>query len=146
MGIAALILSTHTSQGEESSAPTQQNKSTPSQLHGSLLAQSMLAIPGPPALLIQDSLLSLPPQILLALSIYTTTSHIIQSALLPTPSPQQDPTSLTPSSPAPPPLHPPPSPPHPSSPSRNASPLSCHPTSPNSAIAGPVVSSLGTGL
>ena len=84
--IAALILSTHPSQGEESSAPTQQNKSTPSQLHGSLLAQSMLAIPGPPALLIQDSLLSLPPQILLALSIYTTTSHIIQSALLPTPS------------------------------------------------------------
>ncbi|PVH73735.1 ARM repeat-containing protein [Cadophora sp. DSE1049] len=84
--IAALILSTQSGQEDESSAPAQQNKSTPSQLHGSLLAQSMLTIPGPPALLIQDSLLSLPPQILLALSIYTTTSHIIQSALLPTPS------------------------------------------------------------
>ncbi|KAH7395608.1 armadillo-type protein [Cadophora sp. MPI-SDFR-AT-0126] len=82
--IAALILNTQPGQEDESSAPAQQNKSTPSQLHGSLLAQSMLAIPGPPALLIQDSLLSLPPQILLALSIYTTTSHIIQSALLPT--------------------------------------------------------------
>ncbi|KAK0106346.1 Nucleolar protein 9 [Cadophora gregata f. sp. sojae] len=82
--VAALILSTQP--GQETAEPTQQNKSTPSQLHGSLLAQSMLAIPGSPALLIQESLLSLPPQILLAISIYTTTSHIIQSALLPTPS------------------------------------------------------------
>jgi nucleolar protein 9 len=58
-------------------------KVSPTQLHGSLLAQSMLTIPGPPAKLIQNSLLALPSQTLLALSMYTTTSHIIQSALLP---------------------------------------------------------------
>ncbi|KAH7370049.1 armadillo-type protein [Rhexocercosporidium sp. MPI-PUGE-AT-0058] len=81
--IATLLTSTQPTPESESS-PAQQAKPTASQLHGSLLAQSMLSIPGPPALLIQDSLLSLPPQILLALSIYTTTSHIIQSALLPT--------------------------------------------------------------
>ncbi|KAH9213662.1 armadillo-type protein [Leptodontidium sp. 2 PMI_412] len=81
--IANLITSTQQTP-ESESAPAQQTKPSASQLHGSLLAQSMLSIPGPPAQLIQDSLLSLPPQILLALSIYTTTSHIIQSALLPT--------------------------------------------------------------
>ncbi|KAG4433783.1 hypothetical protein IFR05_010750 [Cadophora sp. M221] len=81
--IATLINSTQ-QMPESESSPAQQTKPSSSQLHGSLLAQSMLAIPGPPAQLIQDSLLSLPPQILLALAIYTTTSHIIQSALLPT--------------------------------------------------------------
>jgi nucleolar protein 9 len=65
-------------------APAHQPKSTPSQLHGSLLAQAMLAIPGPPATLIQESLLALPHETLLALSTYTTTSHIIQAALRPT--------------------------------------------------------------
>lgn len=58
-------------------------KTLPSQLHGSLLAQGMLAIPGPPAKLIQTSILALPSATLLALAMYTTTSHIIQSALLP---------------------------------------------------------------
>jgi nucleolar protein 9 len=59
-------------------------KASPAQLHGSLLAQSMLTIPGPPSKLIQTSLLGLPSETLLALAMYTTTSHIIQTALLPT--------------------------------------------------------------
>lgn len=59
-------------------------KVSPAQLHGSLFAQSMLAIPGPPSELIQASLLATPAQTLLALAMYNTTSHIIQSALLPT--------------------------------------------------------------
>lgn len=71
---------------EAKDAPTQMQapKAIPSQLHGSLLAQSMLTIPGPPSTLIQTSILSLVPLNLLALSLWTTTSHIIQSALLPT--------------------------------------------------------------
>ncbi|CAD6501350.1 BgTH12-01602 [Blumeria graminis f. sp. triticale] len=60
-----------------------QPKLSSAQLHGSLLAQSLLTCLGPPSELIQNSLLSLPPQILLALSLLTTTSHIIQSALSP---------------------------------------------------------------
>ncbi|KFY52397.1 hypothetical protein V496_08503 [Pseudogymnoascus sp. VKM F-4515 (FW-2607)] len=53
-------------------------------LHGSLLAQSMLAIPGLPATLIQDSLLCLDLPTLLHLACTTTTSHILQAALIPT--------------------------------------------------------------
>jgi nucleolar protein 9 len=44
----------------------------------------MVSLPGPPSTLIQTSLLSLPSSTLLILSLYTTTSHIIQSALSPT--------------------------------------------------------------
>ncbi|KAB8292909.1 hypothetical protein EYC80_007274 [Monilinia laxa] len=58
---------------------------TPSQLHGSLLAQAMLKIPGPPAQLIQTALLALPTSTILALSLYPTTTHIIQASLLPSP-------------------------------------------------------------
>ncbi|OBT75738.1 hypothetical protein VF21_05893 [Pseudogymnoascus sp. 05NY08] len=53
-------------------------------LHGSLLAQAMLAIPGLPATLIQDSLLFLDLPTLLHLACTTTTSHILQAALIPT--------------------------------------------------------------
>ncbi|ELR02918.1 RNA binding [Pseudogymnoascus destructans] len=53
-------------------------------LHGSLLAQAMLAIPGLPATLIQDSLLCLDLPTLLHLACTTTTSHILQAALIPT--------------------------------------------------------------
>ncbi|QSZ31455.1 hypothetical protein DSL72_001020 [Monilinia vaccinii-corymbosi] len=60
-------------------------KPTPSQLHGSLLAQAMLKIPGPPAQLIQNALLALPTSTILALSLYQTTTHIIQASLLPSP-------------------------------------------------------------
>ncbi|KAF5876797.1 putative rrna processing protein [Botrytis fragariae] len=60
-------------------------KPSPSQLHGSLLAQAMLKIPGPPAQLIQNSLLALPTSTILALSLYPTTTHIIQASLLPSP-------------------------------------------------------------
>ncbi|ESZ90107.1 hypothetical protein SBOR_9518 [Sclerotinia borealis F-4128] len=60
-------------------------KPTPSQLHGSLLAQTMLKIPGPPAQLIQNALLALPTSTILALSLYPTTTHIIQASLLPSP-------------------------------------------------------------
>ncbi|PBP25217.1 rRNA processing protein [Diplocarpon rosae] len=87
-------------EGEEPPVPAPQMRPSASQLHGSLLAQIMLSIPGNPARkdsegklspqkispesLIQDSLLALSPEALLALSTYTTTSHIIQTALLPT--------------------------------------------------------------
>ncbi|KAK2628821.1 hypothetical protein QTJ16_001924 [Diplocarpon rosae] len=87
-------------EGEEAPVPAPQVRPSASQLHGSLLAQSMLSIPGnlsrkdsegklspqkiSPQSLIQDSLLALSPEALLALSTYTTTSHIIQTALLPT--------------------------------------------------------------
>ncbi|KAI9643723.1 Nucleolar protein 9 [Ciborinia camelliae] len=60
-------------------------KPTPSQLHGSFLAQAMLKIPGPPAQLIQNALLALPTSTILALSLYPTTTHIIQASLLPSP-------------------------------------------------------------
>ncbi|KAE8440737.1 hypothetical protein EG329_006632 [Mollisiaceae sp. DMI_Dod_QoI] len=74
-----------TSAGEDAAPiPTPQPKSTPSQLHGSLLAQAMLSVPSPPATLIQESLLALPHETLIALAMYNTTSHIIQSALSPT--------------------------------------------------------------
>ncbi|KAL3426358.1 Nucleolar protein 9 [Phlyctema vagabunda] len=59
-------------------------RTTPQQLHGSLLAQSMLAISGPPSTLIQEGLLALPSSTLVTLSLYTTTSHIIQTSLQPT--------------------------------------------------------------
>jgi nucleolar protein 9 len=60
-------------------------KPAPPQLHGSLLAQAMLAIPGTPQNLLQNSILTLPPSILLTLSLFTPTSYILQSALVPTP-------------------------------------------------------------
>ncbi|RDW67853.1 hypothetical protein BP6252_09249 [Coleophoma cylindrospora] len=74
-------------------APTEQTetkampppRTTPQQLHGSLLAQAMLKIPGPPCTLLQNALLTLPTSTLLTLGLYTTTSHIIQAALEPTP-------------------------------------------------------------
>ena len=56
-------------------------KASSSQLHGSLLAQSMLIIPGAASTLIQSSLLALSQSHLLTLALWTTTSHIIQSAL-----------------------------------------------------------------
>jgi nucleolar protein 9 len=60
-------------------------KPTSSQLHGSLLAQTLLSLPGPPSELIQSTLLIVSPEVLLALSIYPTTTHILQSALAPSP-------------------------------------------------------------
>lgn len=53
------------------------------QLHGSLLAQTMLHVPGPLAELIQDSLLAQPSEILLRMSEEICTSHIIQAAVKP---------------------------------------------------------------
>ena len=60
-------------------------KPTPSQLHGSYLAQTMLSIPGPPATLLQNALLALPASTILSLSLHQTTTYIIQAALLPSP-------------------------------------------------------------
>jgi nucleolar protein 9 len=54
---------------------------SPPQLHGSLLAQALLAIPGAPTALIQAAILTLPPATLHTLALYTPTSHILQSAL-----------------------------------------------------------------
>jgi nucleolar protein 9 len=66
-------------------ASPQSPKPTPQQTHGSLLAQTLVSIPGVPTTLLQNSLLAQSPQALLALSVYPTTSHIIQSALSPSP-------------------------------------------------------------
>lgn len=54
-----------------------------SQLHGSLLAQTMLDVPGPLSELIQDSLLAQSSDEILRMSQETFTSHIIQAALKP---------------------------------------------------------------
>ncbi|TVY90327.1 Nucleolar protein [Lachnellula willkommii] len=62
---------------------SQPPKPTPQQTHGSLLAQTLLSTPGRPTTLLQNSLLAQSPAALLALSLYPPTSHIIQSALLP---------------------------------------------------------------
>jgi nucleolar protein 9 len=73
---------------DNADAPTPvtiQPKPTPSQIHGSLLAQTMLKIPGPPAQLIQSSLLTLPTSTILSLCLYSTTTHIIQASLIPSP-------------------------------------------------------------
>ena len=66
----------------EKTAP-QIPKPTPTQMHGSYLAQCMLKIPGPPQDLIQESLLALPSETLQILALWTPTSHILQAALLP---------------------------------------------------------------
>lgn len=80
--IAALIttITTQEANGNEKD----KLKPTPPQTHGSLLAQTLLSIPGPPATLLQTSLLSQPPPNILALALYTPTSHILQAALVPT--------------------------------------------------------------
>ncbi|KAI9745990.1 MAG: Nucleolar protein 9 [Claussenomyces sp. TS43310] len=73
----------------DSAQPTQEPRPAPDALHGSLLAQAMLAVPGSPTTLIQNSLLSLETVTLVALALTTTTSHILQAAL------QPDDTNLT---------------------------------------------------
>lgn len=75
-----------TEEGSKHKSKKQTSTITPQQTHGSLLAQSLLSIPGAPTTLLQTSLLSQSPTTLLALSLYTPTSHILQSSLLPTPS------------------------------------------------------------
>jgi nucleolar protein 9 len=65
----------------ESSSTSKPPRTEPSTLHGSLLAQTMLSIPGPSTTLIQESVLALPPPTLLQLACTTSTSHILQSAL-----------------------------------------------------------------
>lgn len=55
----------------------------PAIVHGSLLAQTMLSMSGKPAELVQASILSQPPSILLTLACMTASSHILQTALLP---------------------------------------------------------------
>ncbi|RKF79087.1 Nucleolar protein 9 [Golovinomyces cichoracearum] len=86
LDITTLISTTKSGHGagsEQDPKTIQNPKLMSAQLHGSLLAQSLLMLSGPPSELIQTTLLSLPPQILLALALYTTTSHIIQTALSP---------------------------------------------------------------
>ena len=82
--LTSAVLPPNQEEGEKQSDPVIP-KPTPPQLHGSLLAQAMLAIPGPPQTLLQNSILTLPPSILLTLSLFTPTSYILQSALVPTP-------------------------------------------------------------
>lgn len=89
--VAFLIASTtfstsSTTETEANKKPPPKLTPTPAQTHGSVLAQTLLSIPGAPASLVQYSLLALPHETLLALALYTTTTHILQSALAPTPS------------------------------------------------------------
>ncbi|OAX84248.1 nucleolar protein 9 [Emergomyces africanus] len=59
--------------------------SSPEQLHGSLLAQAMLKSPGPLSELIYSSLLTVTPEILIAIAKDPVASHVLQDALtLPT--------------------------------------------------------------
>jgi nucleolar protein 9 len=83
---SALPITSTSEEGAGTTASPQPLKPTPSQTHGSLLAQSMLSLPGSPSTVLQTSLLSLPPKTLLALALYNTTSHIIQAALTTSPS------------------------------------------------------------
>jgi nucleolar protein 9 len=57
----------------------------PFSIHGSLLAQTMLSIPGPSTLLLQTAILTIPTTTLVHLACITTTSHILQAALIPSP-------------------------------------------------------------
>jgi nucleolar protein 9 len=85
---------THTSsyatidEAKEVLAKAHEVKLHPNTLHGSLLAQAMLAIPsGGAATLIQDSILAQNLPTLVYLGCTVATSHILQAALVPVPSP-----------------------------------------------------------
>ncbi|KAN0102042.1 ARM repeat-containing protein [Hyaloscypha variabilis] len=85
--LLSTVFPTAPSSTDDSKPPTRPApplKPSPPQLHGSLLAQALLSIPGPPSELLQTGLLALPSETLLALSLYPTTTHILQSALQPT--------------------------------------------------------------
>lgn len=69
---------------KESNPALKSPRTDPSTLHGSLLAQTMLSIPGPPTSLIQESILALPASTIFQLACTTSTSRILQSALTPT--------------------------------------------------------------
>lgn len=58
-------------------------KATAQQTHASLLAQAMLTVPGPPADLIQASIVALTPADLARLAIHPPTSRLLQCALAP---------------------------------------------------------------
>jgi nucleolar protein 9 len=88
-GTLLLQMTNTTSQSLEITASTEASKPTRSDssiIHGSLLAQTMLSIPGPPSTLLQAAILTLQPQTLLHLCCTTSTSHILQAALQPKPS------------------------------------------------------------
>ncbi|KAI9877299.1 MAG: Nucleolar protein 9 [Pleopsidium flavum] len=53
----------------------------PGKVHGSLLAQTMLSVPGPLSRLIADSLLALPMAVLLQVAKDRTASHVLQISL-----------------------------------------------------------------
>ena len=87
LSLLSTVFPSQTTSAEDSQPPTRAPpalKPSPPQLHGSLLAQALLSIPGPPSELLQTGLLALPSETLLALSLYQTTTHILQSALQPT--------------------------------------------------------------
>ncbi|RFU36225.1 hypothetical protein B7463_g143, partial [Scytalidium lignicola] len=79
-----LIRATSSSTGTSEAPIKPPPKASAAQLHGSLLAQTMLSVPGSSSTLIQNSLLTLPASTLVAMALYTTTSRLIQTALTPT--------------------------------------------------------------
>jgi nucleolar protein 9 len=70
---------------EPKAKSSKKNIVTPEKIHGSLLAQTMLRVPGPLSDLIYSSLLATPSETLLNIARDATASHVLQQALtLPT--------------------------------------------------------------
>jgi nucleolar protein 9 len=66
---------------DEEPEKQKQKKSSPMQMHGSLLAQTMLGASGPLSDLVYSGLLAIPSDDLVAMSMNATTSHVVQKAL-----------------------------------------------------------------
>jgi nucleolar protein 9 len=84
--LTATLMPAASSGDQSSPQATPPPRPSPAQTHGSLLAQTLLSIPGPPSSLLEEALLSLPHETILLLALWTPTSHILQSSLLPSPS------------------------------------------------------------
>ncbi|KAL2367853.1 rRNA processing protein Nop9 [Blastomyces gilchristii SLH14081] len=79
------VLKLHHLNEENDDTKRSSKNSTPEQLHGSLLAQTMLKAPGPLSELIQSSLLAVTLETLIAIAKDPVASHVLQDALtLPT--------------------------------------------------------------
>lgn len=72
---------TNAEKADEEPEKQKQKKATPMQLHGSLLAQTMLEAPGSLSDLVYSGLLAISSDDLVAMSMSSTTSHVVQKAL-----------------------------------------------------------------
>jgi len=67
---------------EEEGQPGAEHKHSPGKVHGSLLAQTMMSVPGPLGNLVFDSLASLSPELSIQLARDPTASRTLQAALV----------------------------------------------------------------